>query len=268
MVDSLKIALDNQRRWVYPGGILSGTVIIQVSEPVKARAVEIRFEGKASCGWTEYEYRPSVYYDGRYRSRHRWVNYDAEIVYANHEQVVWGPPSGQGVLQPGTHQCRFQFQVPQNAGPTFEGRHGHIRYHLKAKIDRPWRVDDTCFLPLTVMPYFDLNALPYAGHPLLREIHRDLRCCCLSYGRMLVRLFVNKSGFVPGEAIPIRMEIENSSDKGTHNFQATVKKIGHEECCRRHQAITKYSSTKKWIGGKWIGLLVPLHMLLIPNGPL
>ncbi|CAD5219691.1 unnamed protein product [Bursaphelenchus xylophilus] len=236
MVDVFQIILDKRHAWLFPGSIISGTVYIQTSAPVKARAVEVFFEGKACTGWSETE---------RCGDETHTIHFAADIIYARHEQVVWRPPPGQGegFLQPGTHQCRFRFQIPLNAAPSFEGGSGSIRYRLVAKIDRPWKIDDTQCVAFTVVPYFDLNLLPYSGYPLLREFHKTLECCCHQYGRAIARLFVNKSGFVPGELIPIRMEVENYSDKGVKWFEAILYQIHHFTAshggrqCMRHDQI-------------------------------
>lgn len=63
------------------------------------------------------------------------------------------------MLQPGEYNFPFQFHTPaQNLPTSVEGNFGHVRYWLKASIDRPWRFDITTKSVFTVIEYVDINA--------------------------------------------------------------------------------------------------------------
>ena len=62
------------------------------------------------------------------------------------------------VLQPGEYNFPFQFHTPtQNLPTSIEGKFGHVRYWLRASIDRPWRFDITTKSVFTVIEYVDIN---------------------------------------------------------------------------------------------------------------
>ena len=66
------------------------------------------------------------------------------------------------VLAPGEYTFPFQFHIPSENLPTsVEGNFGHVRYWLKAFIDRPWRFDIfTAEAFFTVIERVDINVVP------------------------------------------------------------------------------------------------------------
>ena len=65
------------------------------------------------------------------------------------------------VLAPGEYTFPFQFHIPSENLPTsVEGNFGHVRYWLKAFIDRPWRFDITTGAFFTVIEHVDINVAP------------------------------------------------------------------------------------------------------------
>ncbi len=63
-------------------------------------------------------------------------------------------------LPAGQYQYPFQFLLPPTLPCSFEGGIGHVRYFLKATIDKAWAFDDTVKLPFTVIGTLDLNQMP------------------------------------------------------------------------------------------------------------
>lgn len=65
------------------------------------------------------------------------------------------------MLAPGEYSFPFQFHIPSENLPTsVEGNFGHVRYWLKAFIDRPWRFDITTRAVFTVIELVDINVAP------------------------------------------------------------------------------------------------------------
>ena len=56
----------------------------------------------------------------------------------------------------------------------FLGQSGYIRYYCKAKIERPWKFDKTVISRFTVLPHFDLNTVPNAASPLVKDLSKKL----------------------------------------------------------------------------------------------
>lgn len=57
----------------------------------------------------------------------------------------------------GFHKYPFTFSLPPNIPCSFEHAYGHIRYTMKAVIDRPWRFNHECKIAFTVVSSYDLN---------------------------------------------------------------------------------------------------------------
>jgi hypothetical protein len=58
--------------------------------------------------------------------------------------------------------------------PVFLGLSGYIRYYCKANIDRPWKFDKTVMSGFIVLPHFDLNTVPNAASPLVKDFSKNL----------------------------------------------------------------------------------------------
>lgn len=64
-------------------------------------------------------------------------------------------------LNPGHHEFPFQCQIPIQCPSSFEGGNGHVRYEVKAVVDRSMMFDQEKVATLTVIAGRDLNAIPY-----------------------------------------------------------------------------------------------------------
>ena len=69
-----------------------------------------------------------------------------------------GQPGPNPVLSAGEHSFPFEFRIPEeNLPSTYEGKHGHVKYWLKAILDRPWKEDKTVVEAFTVTEKVDVN---------------------------------------------------------------------------------------------------------------
>lgn len=54
-MEDLSIIPDSNQGWFFPGQTVTGKVYVRTKKPVKARAIEITFVGKAKTSWSESE---------------------------------------------------------------------------------------------------------------------------------------------------------------------------------------------------------------------
>lgn len=60
----------------------------------------------------------------------------------------------------GTYCYPFQFQLPENIPSSFEGEYGHVRYTVKATIEKPKRFTHVTKTAFSVIGSLDLNTIP------------------------------------------------------------------------------------------------------------
>ncbi|KAK5966908.1 Arrestin domain protein, partial [Trichostrongylus colubriformis] len=117
------------------------------------------------------------------------------------------------VLNAGSYQFPFSFQLPSDCAPSFEGLHGYIRYMVKVELDRPWRFNKTDKRLFTVVPVFDLNTIPDAAMPIKESTVKNLGIVLFRHGKVSVQCEIPKTGFVPGETVVINAYVINDSSK-------------------------------------------------------
>lgn len=83
---------------------------------------------------------------------------------------------GEVDLAAGEFTYPFSCQIPATVPSSFEGEHGHIRYTVKATLDRPWKFDSESKAAFTVVAPLDLNTLPQAKVMLLNLYMFYLMC--------------------------------------------------------------------------------------------
>lgn len=57
----------------------------------------------------------------------------------------------------GENSYPFTCALPPNLPSSFEHDYGHVRYTVKAIIDRPWKFDHETKMAFTIVSNFDLN---------------------------------------------------------------------------------------------------------------
>lgn len=72
---------------------------------------------------------------GKRRTNWKCSKKNDGATYVDDQVVVWSKedhPTGE--LQAGEHHFPFQFQLPPNCPPSFEGRFGQVRYEVEARL--------------------------------------------------------------------------------------------------------------------------------------
>lgn len=65
---------------------------------------------------------------------------------------------GLHTIHSGRHEYAFSFELPQTPLATsFEGRHGSVRYWVKAELHRPWFLPVKLKKEFTVFEHIDIN---------------------------------------------------------------------------------------------------------------
>lgn len=208
------IRFDNPTAVYYGGQWVTGKVFVSLNEPMKMRNLRLKFLGRAFCHWTES--RSYTTGTGQNRQNHsETIHYEASEVYFDYSLVLWGKQPGDSgdspIMGAGNFEFPFQFQLPPNCPTSFEGAWGHIRYVVKATIDRPWKFDHDTKAAFTVIQLIDLNLDPSVLQPRQTSNSKTLGILCCKSGKIQCSVQIPRSGFVPGESIPYTIQVENNT---------------------------------------------------------
>ncbi|XP_035744916.1 arrestin domain-containing protein 2 isoform X2 [Egretta garzetta] len=116
------------------------------------------------------------------------------------------------VLQAGRHEFPFTFQLPETLATSFEGKHGNVRYWVKAKLHRPWSTVKKVKKEFTVIEPIDINT-PALLAPQAGAKEKLARAWYCNRGQVSVTAKIDRKGYTPGEVIPIFAEIDNCTSR-------------------------------------------------------
>ncbi|KFB40712.1 AGAP001891-PA-like protein [Anopheles sinensis] len=189
------------------GQPLTGSVQLKLTEAKKYNEITLRIIGLSHVQWSEKR--------GQGRNRHTVTFYGKRDHLASVKVLVAKQQDGSPTELPaGEHIYEFALDLPSHLPTSFEGSLGHCRYTAQVVMDRPWKFNLTYKVGFTVVHPVDLNtASPSIRMPACME---DARVFCCGWWRtkpLFVRVTVPYTGFVPGQAIPLRIELNNQSDR-------------------------------------------------------
>jgi Arrestin (or S-antigen), N-terminal domain len=156
-MSSLEMRLD--RRTVRPGEAVSGTVILELKEPLRARGVRVRLRGEE---YTHVPYGRSTVYDRRPILDHEIV-LTGNARFASFEEGLvdaWNVLLNRleyEAIPSGIHEYPFSFPLPADAPPSYDGNCAEVEYRLAASVDVPVWLD--------LRAQFDLRVAPPANSP-------------------------------------------------------------------------------------------------------
>ncbi|CAB05787.1 Arrestin C-terminal-like domain-containing protein [Caenorhabditis elegans] len=219
----LHVIFDQPNEVFFPGQPISGRVVLSTTkEKYKARAVNIKILGLAHTSWTDYESVRRVDADGKVSHHRQSVHYSANVNYLDYTLLLWACKDGSNELAAGEYAWSFSYNLPLNVPPSFEGKYGYLRYSVTAEVDRPWRLDKAKKRCITVSPLIDLNVIPHALTQINDQASENLGCCCFKKGYLELRVNIPKTGFVPGETVPMNIHILNHSSVPVTEVKAKI----------------------------------------------
>lgn len=179
--------------------MLTGRVVMQCTEELKAKEIRFELSGKAMVFWSDDK---TEYSDEE--------NYFEHVISLSDIHCSKGTSGDRIVtLKPGNYEYPFNFKLPDDIPSTYEGCMGDIRYKGKVVVQRYLRFDivkECCF---KVIRPLNLNEEPRAlMAPLDIQYQKSVTWLCTG-GLVDVDLYANRACFVPGEDIVINGQILN-----------------------------------------------------------
>lgn len=167
----------------------------------------------------------------------------SEQQYFHYVRDLFGKKHGMIMgVEAGEYIYAFEYELPNNIAYSTEGKYGEIYYGIKVVLNIPQELDKEIRLPLTVIRYEDLNLQPLLKYPKREETSKTF-CwffiCCLGSSPLVISVSIPYSGFVPGQKIPITIEMNNQSHVDVRSTKITLKGL--------HTFNFEYPSTCKQI---------------------
>ncbi|KAF6305777.1 arrestin domain containing 2 [Rhinolophus ferrumequinum] len=188
----------------YRGGErLCGRVLLEAAAPLRVRALEVAARGGAATHWLE--------------GRSVGVNavssdFAAAETYLRRRQQLLGDTGETTTLPAGRHEFPFSFQLPPTLVTSFEGKHGSVRYSIKATLHRPWVPARRARKVFTVIEPVDINT-PALLAPQAGAREKVARSWYSNHGLVSLSAKIDRKGYTPGEVIPVFAEIDNGSTR-------------------------------------------------------
>lgn len=232
MTVNCDVQYDNNPQGIfYAGQSMSGSVVLNLSEPDSVNAISIKIEGFTVVNWSER--RPQ---GQRRRSRH----FSGRQDYLNTlTYLVGGQPNGPAVNLPqGTHVFKFSCVLPDSLPTSFEGQYGHIRYTATVLVERPTKKNTTYREAFTVLRHVNLNDDPSLRVPKKLELSKTFGWWVFKSDPLNIVVEIPCTGFVPGQPIPVTVRWDNSSNASIHGVR--IKLFKNEE----YQATDPYEKQR------------------------
>lgn len=217
---SFQIFVDSPTGSYYAGSNVTGKVVLVLEKPKKVRGLQIKFEGIAKVSWTENE---SVRKDNGETATEN-ITYSAQEEYFSNKYFLIGSESSEVEIPAGENVYPFQTTLPPRLPTSFDGEHGHVRYTIRAILDRPWKMDEEAKLFITVVTPVDLNFLGQVKEPVKREANKTFCCLCCKSGPLTLAGSIPYSGYTPGQTIVATIEVDNASNVRISSVVCKLKK--------------------------------------------
>ncbi|XP_060640836.2 arrestin domain-containing protein 2 [Anolis sagrei] len=200
------------------GEAVSGRVVLELSGQARLGELRLVAAGAARVHWTESRSAgSSTAYTQSYAEQQDFLRHRCSLLPGGH-------PENEGftVLPAGKHEFPFTFQLPETLATSFEGKHGNVRYWVKAKLHRPWASVKRAKKEFTVIEPIDINTpallAPQAGAK--EKLARTWYC---NRGQVSVSAKIDRKGYTPGEVIPIFAEIDNGTSRAVSPKAAIIQ---------------------------------------------
>lgn len=128
-------------------------------------------------------------------------------------------------LSEGEHSYDFQYDLPNILPSSFRGTYGKIKYKMEFIIDKPWQFDEKFEVPIMITKSLDYVNHPNASKPQEMSATKNVGFLGIGTGPIMLRLFLAKIGWAPGEKVPIQVELVNESGTDVDKIKFIMRKV-------------------------------------------
>ncbi|XP_053137602.1 arrestin domain-containing protein 1 isoform X2 [Hemicordylus capensis] len=234
-VQLFDIRLGESRVVYSPGEPLAGTVTVRLAGALQFRAIKVSCVG--SCGVS------NKMNDSAWTVEEQYFNSTLSL-------------ADKGVLTAGEHTFPFQFLLPASAPTSFEGPFGKVLHQVKAVIETPrFSKDHKCSKVFYVLCPLNLNDIPEI-EPNTTSLTKKFSYKLVKSGNVVLTATTDLKGYVVGQVIQLRTDIENKSGRDTSTIVASlIQKVAYKSkrwiYDLRTIAEVEGSAVKAWKRAEW-----------------
>ena len=229
----IKLHQDGDQDCYFSGSEVKGEVVITVDKPGDFECVAVKLIGKAEVEWSEEV--------GVGDDRHT-EKFENSTKYFKKKYVLWNKDTSEE-LSVGEHTFPFKHQL-ERVPPSFKGQYGKIEYEVKAKVDKEGPNPKTK-THITVRERADL--MRECMEPQSFDEEGTVGFLCFTSGTMSMKCSLPRTGYSPGDDIPINVYLEN----------LTTKEIKIEAFLKREDILTAENGHKRYLRNELTSLKSP-----------
>ncbi|XP_041370744.1 arrestin domain-containing protein 4-like [Gigantopelta aegis] len=204
---SITLEHDIDEQYQYqPGEIVRGHIHLTTVRPAFIKSIYITIIGEGSVGWEDETTQQA---------------FTAEETYVNVSKVIVDTKDTKPLsIIKGRHEFPFEYQLPENLPSSYIGKFGSITYLLKATTHGNRTSDHA----ITSEPFLVLrrSVLPSSVEKVLTMENEKRLVSLCSFGKISVKVSVNKQGGIPGEDLFIHAEIKNKTRRTITAIQGAI----------------------------------------------
>lgn len=207
---SCLIKLDTVQGQYNAGDVITGRVCCSFRKSKNIRSIELKLKGKERNSWSVRRGDGSTTYSGK-----------------NKFLRVINTLQNEGTVGPGSFEYPFTFQLPHDIPGTYTGPYGGIFYSLKAKVDRPFKIDYTDKQRIVVVSLINFNLMKDQLHlkPVYYSIDDTFCGWCCGSGCITMDVHLEKTAFVVGEVANVGVDVNNMSSEYISSVSIWLKRI-------------------------------------------
>ncbi|XP_067010452.2 arrestin domain-containing protein 3 [Anabrus simplex] len=221
IVQQFQIFFDNPHATYYAGQMVTGKLTAKILLPTRIRGIELNFHGEAKVEWEKTKQHRNA--EGNIETVS--IPHSANELYFENSFYILGGPACDMLLQAGDHMYNFSMQLPTILPSSFEGRYGSVRYSLQASLICLGQNNHHAKVYFTILTELDLNQVVGVRDPVQVVKDKFLCCCCCKSGPITAVVSMPASGFVPGQQIPVTVEVDNVTNKTLSSVMCSLQKV-------------------------------------------
>ncbi|XP_055550751.1 arrestin domain-containing protein 3-like isoform X2 [Wyeomyia smithii] len=200
-----------------PGQTVAGHIELHLSQATIFKDIKLHIKGIAEVSWYE-----SIFVDGNpvlipYHGRHQYMHHTKSVVAVPDASTVEFPA--------GLHRYEFSYALPSNLPTSLETEQGYVRYTAKVVLERPQGQNRSFKVGFTVLRHVNLNHERDMSIPAKTEKNKTYCCGPCRSDPLNISAQLPISGYVPGQTIAVKINIENQTKKGIKKISTKLVQV-------------------------------------------